>query len=85
VHLWIGYAVHDAKDLTGRQMKIAMNFGCVVLERILQRLPVHRNVPEGSRRMTGVSHFTFLPSKASACAWTKRASWAEDAARWAEK
>ena len=65
VHLRIGDAVDHPQDLAGRQVQVAVNLRCVVLECVLQRLPVHGYVTDRSRRGADARRARTLPRGAA--------------------
>ncbi len=46
MHLWVGDAVDHAQDLSAHQMQVAVHLGSVVLEGILERLPIDWDVAQ---------------------------------------
>src|SRR5262249_16506313 len=80
VHLRVGDSVDDTKHFACGQVQVAVNLGCVVLKSILQRLPIHGDLPQWCRRMTVVTHVFSLP-KASVSGLSQVPEWARPWAR----
>src|SRR6478609_2971937 len=60
MHFRIGDAVDDAQDLPADQMQIAVHLGSVVLEGVLERLPIDWDVAQllgPARTRVRVSHY----------------------------